>query len=254
MSVYLVARGDGGIPVYRQIRDVLIKEVQELYKAGDSLPSENELAQRFGVNRHTLRRAIDELVVDGLVERCHGKGIFVLEPTINYAIGSSTRFTETLQSQGKSTASRVLRKQLVPAGSSVASKLQIQKGEDVIFVETLREVEDKPFCIISHFLPHQTCLAVLDNYNSGSLHAFLKQRCGIDLLRSESLISAVLPEADDASLLNMPRHAPMLRVKSLNLDLKSNSPVEYAVTRFRGDATQLSIKPKTTLNPGRETQ
>ena len=243
MSVYLVARNEGNLPIYRQIRDVLVNEIQGLYKAGDSLPAENELALRFGVNRHTLRHAIDELVTDGLVERRHGKGVFVLEPTINYSIGSTTRFTETLQSQGRSTTSRVLRKQVIPAQGTVASRLQIIDGDEVIFIETLRTVESKPFCIISHFIPLKLFPDVLESYDDGSLHEFLTIHHGIKLIRKESLVSAILPEVEDATLLNMPRNAPVLRVKSLNLDMTSSKPVEYAVTRFRGDATQLSIKP-----------
>ncbi|MFK5914285.1 MAG: phosphonate metabolism transcriptional regulator PhnF [Woeseiaceae bacterium] len=243
MSVYLVARNEGSLPVYRQIRDILLNDIQELYIAGESLPSESNLAQRFGVNRHTLRRAIDELVIDGIVERHHGKGVFVLEPAINYAIGSATRFTETLQSQGRCTESRVLRKQVIPARGTVALRLNVTDGEQVIFIETLRMVESKPFCIISHFIPLKSFPAVLENYDAGSLHEFLKVHYGITLTREESLISAILPESEDASLLNMPRQAPILRVKSLNLDITSRKPVEYAVTRFRGDATQLSIKP-----------
>jgi len=243
MSVYLVARNEGNVPIYRQIRDVLVNEIQDLYKAGESLPAENELALRFGVNRHTLRRAIDELVIDGLVERHHGKGVFVLEPTISYSIGSTTRFTETLQSLGRSTASRVLRKQVIPARGTIASRLQITGGDEVIFIETLRTVEFKPFCVISHFIPLKTFPDVFERYEDGSLHEFLKVHYGIKLIREESLVSAILPEAEDARLLNMPRQAPVLRVKSLNLDITSSKPVEYAVTRFRGDATQLSIKP-----------
>lgn len=243
MSVYLVDRSDGGVPLYRQIRDSLASEIQDLYKAGELLPPEKELAMRFGVNRHTLRRAIDELVADGIVERQHGKGVFILEPAICYSIGSKTRFTETLHDQGKSTASRVLRKQIVPARGNVASQLQMPEGDEVIFLETLREVENNPFCIISHFLPFQLYPEVYRQYVAGSLHQFVASHYGIELKRTESLISAVLPEADDARILNMPRHAPILRVKSINLNTKSKLPVEYAVTRFRGDAIQLSIKP-----------
>ena len=242
MSVYLVARNEGGLPIYRQIRDVLVTEIHDLYKAGDSLPSETELALRFGVNRHTLRRAIDELVIDGCVERRHGKGVFVLEPAINYSIGSSTRFTETLHSQGKNTISRVLRKLVMPAKGTIASRLHIQEGEEVIFIETLRSVELNPFCVISHFIPLQNFSYLLERYEMGSLHEFIKMHFGIELKRSDSLISSVVSDIADASLLNMPRHAPMLRVKSLNLDFDSNKPVEYAITRFRGDATQLSVK------------
>ncbi len=243
MSVYLIARNEGGMPIYRQIRDALVNEIAALYKPGDSLPPENELAERFGVNRHTLRRAVDELVADGLVERYHGKGVFILESAINYTIDSKTRFTETLKNQGHMTESRVLRKQVIPARGGVATKLQIKEGESVSFIETLRAVDEKPFCVISHFLPAQACTSVIEKYDSGSLHDFLKKHCAIELKRCESLISAVLPEADDARLLNMPKNAPLLRVKSVNLDIRSNKPVEYAVTRFRGDATQLSFQP-----------
>ncbi|MGD8938048.1 MAG: phosphonate metabolism transcriptional regulator PhnF [Gammaproteobacteria bacterium] len=243
MSVYLVARGEGSTPIYRQIRDALANEIRERYRSGESLPPEAEMAERFGVHRHTLRRAIDELVADGLVQRHHGKGVFVLEPAINYAIGSATRFTETLESKGHTTASRVLRKLVVPARGGVALRLRIQEGVEVVFIETLRDVEGKPFCVISHFIPLQACPEILDHYDGGSLHSFLKQNCGIELRRSESLVSAVLPEALDANLLNMPRNVPVLRVKSTNLDIKTNKPIEYSLTRFRGDATQLSFQP-----------
>lgn len=243
MSVYVVARGEGSTPIYRQIRDVLVQEIQSFYKPNDALPTELELAQRFRVNRHTLRRAIDELVAEGLVERRHGKGMFVLEATIDYAIGKLTRFTETLQLQGRATSSTVIRKQHVPAMGSVAARLKIKEGDGVIFIETLRQVESRPFCVISHFLPFNHFPEIFEYYDGGSLHEFLDRHYAIELRREESLISSVLPEADDASLLNMPRHVPVLRVKSLNLNIRSSVPVEYAVTRFRGDVTQLSINP-----------
>ncbi|MCG7909104.1 MAG: phosphonate metabolism transcriptional regulator PhnF [Candidatus Thiodiazotropha taylori] len=243
MSVQMVRRGSGGLPIYRQISDLLRREIQDLYKAGDALPPEGELAIRFNVNRHTLRRAIDELVNEGLVIRRHGSGVFVLSPTIDYCINAETRFTATLESKGKTTQSRVLRKQVILAKGGVASRLQVPVGEEVIFLETLREVENKPFCVISHFLPLQQVPQVLADYNSGSLHAFLEQQSNIKVMRSESLISAVIPEADDAVLLNMPRNLPVLRVKSVNLAVHNKRPVEYVVTRFRGDATQLSVNP-----------
>lgn len=243
MSAQQIQRGEGSLPVYRQISEILRQEIQNLYKAADLLPSETELALRFNVNRHTLRRAIDELVAEGLVVRRHGIGVFVLSPAIDYAIGSRTRFTETLEAQGVTTQSRVIRKQVVLARGGVAARLKVTEGTQVIFLETLREVEGKPFCIISHFLPLQAFPQVLESYNQGSLHAFLEAHCNTKVQRSESLISAVLPEADDAELLNMPRNLPVLRVKSLNVASDSQQPAEYVVTRFRGDATQLSVKP-----------
>jgi GntR family phosphonate transport system transcriptional regulator len=99
---------------------MLRQEIRNFYEAGDVLPAEADLAQRFNVNRHTLRRAVDELVTDGMVERRHGKGVYVLAPTIDYAIGTRTRFTETLEALGVSTQSRVTRKQVVLASGGVS--------------------------------------------------------------------------------------------------------------------------------------
>jgi GntR family phosphonate transport system transcriptional regulator len=242
MSEQRVRRGRGVVPIYRQISDLLRVEIQNFCQAGDALPPEGELAQRFNVNRHTLRRAIDELVNDGLVMRRHGSGVFVLSPAIDYSINAQTRFTATLESQGKTTLSRVLRKQVIPARGGVATRLQVVEGEEVIFLETLREVEGKPFCVIAHFLPLQEVPQVREHYHSGSLHDFLQRECGINVQRSESFISAVMPEPDDAMLLKMPRNLPVLRVKSVNLAIPNLKPVEYVVTRFRGDATQLMVQ------------
>ncbi|PVV06010.1 MAG: phosphonate metabolism transcriptional regulator PhnF [gamma proteobacterium symbiont of Ctena orbiculata] len=243
MSVRQIQRGEGSLPVYRQISQMLRQEIQNFFDAGDALPSEAELAKRFNVNRHTLRRAVDELVTEGMVVRRHGKGVYVLAPAIDYAIGSRTRFTETLEALGVSTHSRVIRKQIILASGGVSSRLKVVEGSEVIFLETLREVEGKPFCVISHFLPLAAFPQVFERYDNGSLHQFLEQNCNTKLQRSESLISAVLPESDDAALLNIPRYLPVLRVKSVNVAIESQKPAEYVVTRFRGDATQLSVKP-----------
>lgn len=243
MSALMINRGSGSLPVYKQISESLRQEVQNLYKAGDILPAEAELAKRYNVNRHTLRHAVDELVEDGLVIRQHGKGTFVLAPTIDYVIGANTRFTENLESLGVTTQSRVLRKQIIPARGGVAEKLQIEEGTKVIFLETLREVDSKPFCISSHFLPLERVPEVFESYQSSSLHAFLETKCSVKIKRTESLISAVTPLADDALQLKMPRNMPALRVKSLNVEMDSLKPIEYVVTRFRGDTAQLSIQP-----------
>ena len=243
MSAQKIRRGTGTQPLYRQISLALRHEIQMFYQAGDCLPSELELATRFNVNRHTLRRAVDELVLDGLVIRRHGKGVYVLAPCIDYAIGPRTRFTENLETLGVTTQSRVIRKQVIQARGGVADRLLVDEGSDVIFLETLREVEGKPFCVISHFLPSPQFDKVMTCYESGSLHMFLEQRCSTTVQRFQSLISAVSPEDSDAELLKIPKNLPVLRVKSINVEIDSRKPVEYAVTRFRGDTAQLSVQP-----------
>lgn len=240
MSAHIIDRNSGEA-VYIQISRSLEHDIKCYYKAGDFLPSEHVLAKRFSVNRHTLRRGIDELVNMGVVERCHGRGTMVLEPPLDYTIAQNTRFTECLESQGKTTDSKVIRKLVAPAQQGVSRRLNIPEGEPVIWIETLRRVNRVPFCVISHFLPQKGYEAIENDYSKGSLHQFLQDRLHINVKRTESYITAVLPMGDDAQRLNMPQNAPVLRVKSLNVNVSNDQPVEYAVTRFRADRIQLGV-------------
>ncbi len=242
MSLYAVSR-DRGEALYSQIARQIEQEIGRLYSAGDSLPPEAELALRFGVNRHTLRRAVDELVDAGLLERRHGVGVFVVGAPLDYQLGAQTRFTETLAAQGVGSDSRLIRRQTVPAGGGVAQRLHIIEGAPVFWLETLRLTNGQPLCVISHFLPVACCPPLQDAYTGGSLHEFLKHQCGLQLRRVESLVTSVLPQGDDARLLNMPQNRPVLRVKSVNVDDRDGTPVEYAITRFRADRIQLRINP-----------
>jgi GntR family phosphonate transport system transcriptional regulator len=241
MSLYAIDR-DTGITLYAQIAEVLEREYVRQGSPGDRLPAEGELAARFGVNRHTLRRAVDELILEGLLERQHGVGIFITDRLLDYKLGSGTRFTQTLGEIGIATDSRVVRKMVAPASAGVARNLNIAADDDVLWIETLRIADGLPFCVISHFLPLNPYRELLEDYQSGSLHALLNQSCG-ELRRTESLVTAVMPQGDDAKLLGITQHRPVLRVKSLNVCAQDGTPVEYAITRFRADRIQLCITP-----------
>ena len=231
---YLVAR-ESGEAVYSQIYQALRQEVREHNKPGDCLPTEAQLAERFSVNRHTIRRA-----VDGLVQRQHGRGTFVTAYPIEYPITKGTRFTENLAGSRKTTESTILRKLVIPAQGGVAKNLEVTSKTSVILMETLRLVEDLPFCIISHFLPHKGFEFVMEKFEGGSLHRFLNQM-GISPIRRQSLIAAQIPVAEDAKYLQMPANQPVLLVKSINVNAENGQPVEYAVTRFRADRVQINI-------------
>lgn len=241
MALYAVTR-DTGEALYSQIARHLEQEVAQRYQAGERLPSEGELAIQFGVNRHTLRRAIDELIAAGMLERRHGLGVFVLDVPLDYRIGSHTRFTENLAALGVQTEVRVLRKQRIPAIAAVARKLGIAERAPVAWLETLRSSDARPLCLISHFLPAARFPDLLDCYDGGSLHQLLTTRFDCQVRRDESLVTAVMPQGDDARLLGAPQNRPVLRVKSVNID-QHEQPVEYAITRFRADRVQLSIHP-----------
>ncbi|MCK9986214.1 MAG: GntR family transcriptional regulator, phosphonate transport system regulatory protein [Azoarcus sp.] len=242
MSLVALQR-NGGEAIYSQIARLLKEEIASFLSPGECLPSENELAERFGVNRHTVRRAVEDLIAAGLLERRHGKGTFVLDAPADYVLGSGTRFTETFESLGKTASSRILRKLVIPARGGIANRLKLGDNDPVVWIESLRLADDRPICVISHFLPQRAIPELLNEYHGGSLHEHLAVHHGLKLRRIESLVSAALPQGDDASLLGMPQNQPVLRVKSVNVGERDGTPLEYALTRFRADRIQLRINP-----------
>jgi GntR family phosphonate transport system transcriptional regulator len=242
MSLYAVSR-DSGEALYAQIARQIEQEVRNMHPPGEGLPSEAALALRFGVNRHTLRRAVDELIDAGMLERRHGRGVFVTDAPLDYQVAAGTRFTETLNAQGLSTDSRILRKQTIAANERIAHRLGLDIAQPVLWIETLRSADARPFCVISHFIPAAGFPELKEQYDGGSLHQFLTTTYGCVLRRTESLVTAVLPQGDDARLLGMPQNRPILRVKSVNVNDRDGTPVEYAITRFRAERIQLRINP-----------
>lgn len=242
MSLVALQR-TGGEAIYSQIAKLLKEEIASSRAPGECLPSENELAERFGVNRHTIRRAVEDLIAAGLLERRHGKGTFVLDALADYVLGRGTRFTETFESLGMTASNRILRKLVVPARGGVATRLQLAENAPTLWIESLRLADDRPICVISHFLPESAAPQLPDEYHGGSLHEHLSVRYGWKLRRTESVVSAALPQGNDASLLGMAHNQPVLRVKSVNVLDLDGTPIEYALTRFRADRIQLRINP-----------
>ena len=239
MSLFSIERNQG-TAVYAQIARTLEAEFIKNGMPGDRLPSENSLAEQFGVNRHTLRRAVDELISAGMVERFHGIGIFVSEKQIDYKLQSKTRFTQTLHDLGMSTDCDVVKNVVIEAPKSIADALELQPRSDVLWIETLRYADDVPLCLISHFIPFLPFGESLSNYQGGSLHETLTDQFG-PLRRRESLVTAVAASEEDAKMLRVMNGQPVLRVKSLNILEKDETPAEYAITRFRADMIQLRI-------------
>jgi len=232
-----------GVALYRQISRILEEEIHGSYREGQWLPPEKSLAARFEVNRHTLRRAIDELVSAGMVERRHGRGIRVLDPAINYPLHPQTRFSDNLQRLGMDDDSRLLDTDLVDADSETARLLRLGHNAQVARLQMLRIANGRPICIATaHFpCPRFRDLPLL--FQGGSMHDFLNRQHHIEPRRTLSLVTAIRPQDEDASLLHLPRNHPVLQVRSVNVDPETDEPIEYVVSRFRGDSVQLEVLP-----------
>ena len=146
----MVERGSG-IAVWRQIGESLADDIRnKLYLAGEQLPSEPELAAKFAVNRHTIRRAMGELEQSGLIRIEQGRGTFVQEHAIDYAIGKRTRFSENLRSQGVLGHLETLGSQTLRA-ADIAKHLGLPRNALPLRVHLAGKAENRPISASEHY-------------------------------------------------------------------------------------------------------
>lgn len=137
MSLYAIDR-DTGVALYAKIAELMEREYVRQGAAGDRLPGVGELAVRFGVNRHILHRAVDQLIAEGLLERQHGVCLFITDRLLDYRVGSGTRVTQTLADIDISNDTKVARKMIAPASAGVARNRKLSSNEPVTPYDTMR--------------------------------------------------------------------------------------------------------------------
>src|ERR1700733_2427409 len=123
LRVHRVNRHDG-VTLWRQIASQIQGDVVSgACKPGTRLPTEAELSARFGVNRHTVRRALEELSRDGLVRVEQGRGSFVAEDVLDYNVEARTRFSEWIRKHNKEPSGLIRQLREVPADQGGAAGL-----------------------------------------------------------------------------------------------------------------------------------
>ncbi|MGC8518890.1 MAG: phosphonate metabolism transcriptional regulator PhnF [Steroidobacteraceae bacterium] len=211
------------------------------YPPGGRLPAASELADRFSVNRHTVRRAIAELAARGVVRVVQGSGTFVQEFALELMLGRRTRQSVSLRQAGVSGTLRVLGAVRMRAPTQVARALQIAPRQRVLRVQTLGEARRRVLHVGERFFPLPQFEGLDERIRRcGSItRAFAE--CGVtDYLRRDSRVSAVLPVEQIAVLLRQAMCRPVLRIESVNEDLERR-PIEYARAYFAGDRVGLRV-------------
>ena len=204
-----ITRG-AGVALWRQVAEVIRREIRDRDPAdGDRLPTEQALAKRFDVNRHTVRQALSALRDQGVVRIEQGRGTFIVQDLIDYPLTTRTRFHEILGRQSLSSVARMLNWTRSRPDDRTRAALELSLGAEVIVMEAVREVEGVRLSISTHVCPADRLAQVPDHFErTGSITEALT-RCGItDYHRRSTRISARLPSAEDARYLHQPRTRP----------------------------------------------
>lgn len=223
------------LPLYAQLADQFRAQISsERWQPGQQIPTEDELCTLFNVSRTTVRRALEVLVQEKLLEKRRPKGTFVrLMEDRDYTLKTYHRgFTEELVEQGKNPYTILAKVELSHASVEVAKHLKIKPGEPVIYVQRLRGAGQKVFVYFQTWLTYKDNLPLRDEDYYQSLYALLRSR-GIHMRKHFEEFEAILPDEAIQEVLRIKRNTAVLKrtigASAVNLDY-----YEYTVCYYIG--------------------
>jgi GntR family transcriptional regulator, phosphonate transport system regulatory protein len=243
IATHPVHRQDG-VTLWRQIAGQIQGDIASgTCKPGTRLPTEAELSIRFGVNRHTVRRALEELSRDGLVRVEQGRGSFVAEDVLDYNVEARTRFSEWIRKHNKEPSGIIRQLREIPADRRVADGLDIRHGSRVVLLERLGFADDRPVSLARHYFPAARLKGMFQALQATPRITEALRAVGVDdYLRQQTRVTARLPTQTEADLLRMPRNRPVLVTENINVD-RGGTIIEYASGCYPTPRVQIVFEP-----------
>ncbi len=198
--------------------------------AGEALPSERELCQKTGVSRVTIRKALDVLVADRVVERKHGAGTFVL-PRIEHLGSSLKGFTGNAHIKGHNPQAIWIVKAYGTPTTEEAAILQISVKDKVVRLGRVRQFENQPVAI-EHAVIAARLLPDIEDIKE-SLYQALEIK-GNRPVKGTQKVRASLASPTEAALLSVEEFSEVLRIERRSF-LQDDTPVELTRSAYRGD-------------------
>jgi GntR family transcriptional regulator len=227
---------DQRLPLYQRLRDELAAKIaRHDWLPGDAIPSEAELSAAYGVAIGTVRKAVDQLVGEGALERQQGRGTYVRRARFNSSMFRFFRF-QSEAGERRVPESRILNRKSMPAPSAVASALRLPVGEPVINLSRLRLIDRAPVLAEEIWLQQSRFEAVLslDGADFGDLlYPLYEQHCGQAVVAADETLTVELAKPMQARLLHLEPGAPLIVIERLAFDLERR-PIEWR--RSRGPA------------------
>ncbi|MEM1075445.1 MAG: phosphonate metabolism transcriptional regulator PhnF [Pseudomonadota bacterium] len=230
-------------PIWRAIADALRNDLAEgRYAPGDKLPTEAALADRFGVNRHTVRHGISALVDQGLIRTRRGAGAFVAATPTDYPIGQRVRFHENLIAAGRRPEKRALQIEERAATDGEAQALRIVPGDPVCTYHGLSLADGQPVAVVESVFPAGRFPGLTQALSTNTSITEALRIVGVaDYTRASTRLTAMRASATQALHLQVAEGDPLLKSTSVNVD-ETGIPVEYGRTWFAGDRVILTLE------------
>lgn len=233
-----------GIPLYVKIRESLRQQIEsgELER-GQKLPSEDELASKYGVSRMTIRHGTSDLIDEGLLYRRHGVGTFVTLPHIERDHSRLTNFFENSKSKGIHASASIIDFEIIRADPQIAQALLLEENDLVIHIKSLRQADDIKVTLHDAYIPHRKFAElIMEDPRDFDIQTLWSkyQKCGYPVKRAVQKLEACLADQDLAEIMQIQEGSPIL-FKERTVYAEDGTPVEFTYCYNRGDMYSLTV-------------
>lgn len=224
-------------PLYIQIQEYLAEQILSGFLQPETrIPSERELSQELEVSRMTVRRAITELVNEGLLERKHGAGTFTSKPKVTFDTSEFISYTKAIQSRGMAVTRQLLEFNEVPASQRLAEKLEVEIGHPLYHIVLLYLANRIPIILERTFLSCERCPGIQEyNLEKTALHDLLTKGLGMDLACIDQHVEAAVANESVAKQMRVADGFPLLMVTSIVYRSEDELAVQFSQDLLRGD-------------------
>lgn len=227
-------------PIYLQIKNQIQRRIDSgEWRAGQKLPSENDLVAALDVSRMTINRALRELTHEGLIRRVHGLGSFVAETPRHASLIELQDIALEIESGGKRHSSQVLQQDTIPAPGDVAERMQLAAGAPLYLLRAVHYQDEEPIQLELRYVNAAVMPDfVHQDFSRQTTTAYLLGQFKPDEM--EHRVRAVVPDADSRELLMMDSTQPCLQL--IRRTWKSDQVVTLVTLTYPGDRYELGAR------------
>lgn len=233
---------DSKIPLYSQLMDILIHEIQSDMQENEKMLSEREICKKYNVSRTTVRQAFQELEREGYIYIKHGRGAFVTSKKFNQNLQGFYSFTEEMKKLGKEPSSKVIKFEIITSNNDIAKKMKLENEELVYKFSRLRFADNEKMMLETTYVPYNMFPGITkDDLNKTPLYDIFRDRFNTVVEYAEEIFIPVLTNEDEAEKLNIGVGSPSLKISRFAYNI-NNKIIEYTISIARGDKFKYNIK------------